>query len=139
MEMNAGTSHRHAQLLPLLPLLQVVDSKEIPPQVEVGANPQESLAQGDKRCNVLDPIGGKVLQLHLVVIQQPPKERVSRYGESSLMEVSEGHNIPFGWQRLVLIIGQPPLLGDGQRAKEATANEALQALRGGVGFAPRLH
>ena len=77
-----------------------------------------------------------MLQLHLVVIQQPPKERVSKYGESPLMEVSEGHDIPFGRQRLVLITGQPPLLSRGQRAKEATANEALQALRGDAGFAP---
>jgi len=111
----------------------------MPPQVKVGINPQEPLAQGDERHNVLDPIGGKVLQLHLVVIQQPPKEWVSRYGESPLMEVTEGHNIPFGRQRLVLITGKPPLLGGGQRTKEATANEALQALRGDAGFAPRLH
>ena len=41
------------------------------------------------------------------------------------MEVSEGHDIPFGRQQLILIIGQPPLLGGGQRAKEATVNEAL--------------
>ena len=41
------------------------------------------------------------------------------------MEVSEGHDIPFGWQWLILVTGQPPLLGGGQRAKEATTNEAL--------------
>ena len=93
--MNAGTSHRHAQLLLPDPLLQKVDGEEIPPQVEVGINPQEPLTQGDERCNVLDPIRSKVLQLHLVVIQQPSKELVGRYGESPLMEVSEGHDIPF--------------------------------------------
>ena len=95
-EMNAGTSHRHAQLLPLFPLLQEVDGKEIPPQIEVGTNPQEPLTQGNERRNVLDPIGSKVLQLHLVVIQQPLKELVGRYGESPLMKASEGHHIAFG-------------------------------------------
>ena len=64
---------------------------------------------------------------------------MSRYGESPLMKVSEGHNIPLGWQRPVLITGQPPLLGDSQRAKEAMVNEALQTLRGDVGSAPCLH
>ena len=67
------------------------------------------------------------------------KELVGRYGESPLMEVSKGHDIPFGWRQLVLIIGQPPLLGGDQRAKEATANEALQALNGYVRSAPWLH
>ena len=38
-EMNAGTFHRHAQLLLLDLLLQKVDGEEIPPQVEVGTNP----------------------------------------------------------------------------------------------------
>ena len=111
----------------------------MPPQVEVRINPQEPLAQGDECRHVLDPVGGKVLQLHLVVIQQPPKELGSRYGESPLMEVSEGHDIPFGWQQLVLVTRQPPLLGGGQRVKEATTNEALQALSGDARSAPRLH
>ena len=76
--MNAGTSHRHAQLLPLFPLLQEVDGKEIPPQIEVGTNPQEPLTQGDERRNVLDPTRSKVPQLHLVVIPQPPKKLVGK-------------------------------------------------------------
>ena len=105
----------------------------------MGTNPQERLTQGDERRNVLDPIGSKVLQLHLVVIQQPSKELVSRYGESPLMEESKGHDISFWRQQHVLITGQPPLLDGGQRAKEATVDEALQVLRGDVGSAPWLH
>ena len=96
--MNANTSHWHAQLLLPDPLLQKVNGKEIPPQVEVGTNPQEPLTQGDKRRNVLDPIGSKVLQLHLVVIQQPLKELVGGGDKSPLMEVSEGHNVAFEWR-----------------------------------------
>ena len=75
--------------------------------------------------NVLDPIGSKVLQLHLVVIQQPPKELMSRYSESPLVEVSKGHDISFGQRRLILITGQPPLHDGSQRAKEAMVDEAL--------------
>ena len=105
----------------------------------MGTNPQEPLTQGDEHRNMLDPIGIKVLQLYLVVIQQPPKELMSRYGESPLVEQSKGHDISFGRQWLILITRQPLLLDDGQRVKEATADEALQALRGNVGSAPRLH
>jgi len=64
---------------------------------------------------------------------------MSRYGESPLMEESKGHDISFGRRWLVLITRQSPLLNDVQRAKEATANEALQALRGDVRSAPWLH
>ena len=67
--MDAGASHRRVQLLLPDLLLQKVDGEEIPPQVKVGTNPQEPLTQGDERRNVLDPIGSKVLQLHLVVIE----------------------------------------------------------------------
>ena len=95
-EMNAGTSHRHAQLLLLLPLLEEGDGEEVPPQVKVGTNPQEPLGKGDERRNVLDPVGSKVLQLHIVVIQQPPKKLVGGGGESPLMEVSEGHDVAVG-------------------------------------------
>ena len=88
---------------------------------------------------MLDPIGSKVLQLHLVVIQQPPKELVGGGGKSPLVKASEGHHVAFGRRWLVLITGQLPLLGGGLRAKEATANKALQALRGDVGSTPRPH
>ena len=105
----------------------------------MGTNPQEPLTQGDERRNVLEPIGIEVLQLHLVVLQQPPKELLSRYGESPLVEESKGHDVSFGRRWLVLITRQLPLLVGRQRAEEATADEALQALRGNVGSAPRLH
>ena len=57
-KLDAGAPHRHVQLLlaAILPLLLEVDSEEIPPQVEVGAYPQESFAQRDERRHVLYPI-----------------------------------------------------------------------------------
>ena len=74
---------------------------------------------------MLDPIGFKMLQLHLVVIQQPPKKLMGRNGESLLMEESKGHDIPLGRRWLVLITRQQPLCKGGQWVKEATVDEAL--------------
>ena len=74
---------------------------------------------------MLDPIGSEVLQLHIVVIQQPPKELVGGGGESPLVEVSKGHNVAFGRRRRILIAKQLPLLGGGPCAKKATVNETL--------------
>ena len=113
------------QLLLPDPSLQKIDGEDMPPQIEVGINPQEPLTQGDERRNVLDPIGSKVLQLHLVVIQQPPKELVGGGGEFSLVKASEGHNVAFGQRRHVLIAGQLPLLSGSPRIEKALANEAL--------------
>ena len=71
LKLDADAPHRHVQLLPaaLLPLLIEVDGEEIPPQVEVGADPQESFAQRDERHHVLYPIGIEMQQLNLVEVQ----------------------------------------------------------------------
>ena len=79
------------------------------------------------------------MQLHIVVMQQPPKELVGGGSESPLMEVSEGHNVAFRRRWRILIAGQPPLLGGGPRTKKATMIKALQALEGDIGSAPWLH
>ena len=68
-----------------------------------------------------------------------PKETYGWGGESSLVEVSEGHDVAVGRRRRVLIVGQPPLLSGGPRAKETTTNKALQSLEGDIRTAPRLH
>ena len=80
-----------------------------------------------------------MLQLHLTVVQQSLEKLMGGHGESPLVEVSERHDVPFRRLWLVLFTGKPPLLGSGQRAEEATADKALQALRGNVGSAPWLH
>ena len=67
-QMNAGAAHRHIHLLPPNPPLRQTDGEEVPPQIEVGIDPQETLAQGNKRRHMLNPIGSKMLQLHLVII-----------------------------------------------------------------------
>ena len=71
-------------------------------------------------------------------MQQPPKELVGWSDESPLVKVSEGHNVAIWRRRRVLISGQPSLLSGGPLAKEAAANEALQALEGDIGSTPQL-
>ena len=73
----------------LIPLLLEGDSEEVPPQVKVGADPQESLAQGDECRHVLDPVGIEMLQFDLVVMQQPLKKSVGGGRDPMLMEVGE--------------------------------------------------
>ena len=80
-----------------------------------------------------------MLQLHIIIIQQPPKESMRRYGKTPLMENGERHNIPFGWRRLSLVNRQQPLLDGGQRTEKAAADKALQTSRGDAGFTPQLH
>jgi len=125
-------------LLPDPPLHQG-DGKEIPPQVKVGTDPQEPLAQGDERRNVLDPVGGEMLQFHLIVVQQSPEKLMGGHAKTPLMEVSERNDVPFRRLRLILLTVQLPLLDGSQRAKEASADEALQAPSGDVGFVPWVH
>ena len=96
LELDAGASHRCVQLLLLLPLLLKGDDEEVQPQIKVGTDPQESLTQGNERRHVLDSIGIEVLQLNLVVVQQPPKKFVSRGSKPPLMEVHEQDNIAIG-------------------------------------------
>ena len=80
-----------------------------------------------------------MLQLHLVIIQQPLKKSMRGNGKSPLMKDGKGHDVPFERRRLTLIAGQQPLPDGGQRAKEATADEALQTPWGDARSAPQLH
>jgi len=67
-----------------------------------------------------------MLQLHLIIIQQPPKESMRGYGKSPLMEDGERHDIPFGRCRLILVTRQQPLLDGGQWTEKATVDKALK-------------
>jgi hypothetical protein len=63
---------------------------------------------------VLNPVVIQVLQLHLVVVQQPSEERMDRRHEAPFMEVDEGDDVPQWWHRLPA--GNDPLLRRGERA-----------------------
>ena len=80
-----------------------------------------------------------MLQLHLIIIQQPPKESMCGYGKSPLMEDGERHDIPFRRRQLMLVTRQQPLLDGGQWMEKATMDEALQTPRGDARSTPQLH
>ena len=70
-KVDAHASHWH-QDLPTSVLLPVQgDGEEVPSQLEVRLDPQVPLAHRVEGRDVLDPIGVEVLQLDLVVVQQP--------------------------------------------------------------------
>ena len=92
-----------------------------------------------ERYHVLDPVGVEMLQLDLVVVQQPSEKSMGGGSEPMLMEVRERHYKAVGWRRQILLIGQQPLLGQGPCAKKATTDEALHALEGDVRAAPWIH
>ena len=60
--------------------------------------------QGDECRHVLDSIGIEVLQLDLVVVQQPPEKFVSRGSKPPLMEVRKQDDIVVGWRWHILLV-----------------------------------
>jgi hypothetical protein len=74
-------------------LLDQGDGKEIPLVLEVGFDPQVSLAQHDESHDVLDPVRVEVLQLDQVVVKKPLEERMRGYRKPALVEVHEGHDV----------------------------------------------
>ena len=73
-----------------------------------------------------------MLQLNLVVVQQPPEKFVSRGRKPPLMEVHERDDVAIGRRWHVLLAGQSPLLGDGPRVEKTAADKALHALEGDI-------
>ena len=45
------------------------DHEAVPPELEVGFDPQEALTHRDENSDMLNPIAGQMLQLDLVVAQ----------------------------------------------------------------------
>ena len=88
---------------------------------------------------MLDSIGIEVLQLDLVVVQQPLKKSMSRGSEPALMEVHERYHVAVGRRWHILLTNQQPLLGRGPCTKKSTTDEALRTLEGDVRAAPRIH
>ena len=80
-----------------------------------------------------------MLQLNLVVVQQPLKKSMDEGCEPTLVEVGERHHIAIGWQWQILLVGQQPHLGRGLHAEKTMMDEALHALEGDVETAPQIH
>ena len=87
---------------------------------------------------MLDPVGIEVLQLDLVVVQQPLEERMRADREPMLMEGHEGDDVTVGRHRH-LMAGNQQLHRVGPPAKKTVLDEALYARVGDVRVIPRLH
>jgi hypothetical protein len=68
-------------------------AEEMDPQVPVRRNPLESLTDSDEASLLRDSIGGKVVELHPVVVAQPPYEPARRGIEAALVQTDEADDV----------------------------------------------
>jgi hypothetical protein len=83
-------------------------TEEVSPQLPVGVDPQERLAQGDEARQVQDGVGMKVLNLQPVEEKQPPHEGVQREPKPALIEGREHDHLIIPGKRHVALLLQPP-------------------------------
>ena len=112
------------------------DGIEVPPQLKVRLDPQVPLTHRNEGHDVLDLIRVEVLQLDLVVVQQPPKEWMRGDCEPALMEGCKGDDVTVGWHCHILVPGNLELHRVGPPTKKTTLDEALHACVGDVGAIP---
>jgi hypothetical protein len=94
VKMDSSAAYRGHQ--PIL-LLDQGDSEEVPPKLDVGFDPQESLAQRDEGHDLWDPIRVEMLQLDLVVMAEPQEEGMRGHPKPALVEVHEGDDVTITW------------------------------------------
>lgn len=68
-----------------------------------------------------------MLRLDLVVVEQPPEERMRRHCESALMEGYEGDDVAVGRRRRILAARHEPLRRHSPGTEETTLEDTLQA------------
>jgi hypothetical protein len=59
--------------------------EEVDPEIPVHWDPQEPLTDGDKGGHLRYGIGGEVVELHPVVVAQPPHEAARQGSEDVFM------------------------------------------------------
>jgi hypothetical protein len=136
---DAGTPHHHQGRHPVLFLVEQGDGEEILPQIEMTLNPQIPLTQHDESCDVLDTSWIQVLQLNLVVVEQPPEEWMRRHHESTLMERHEGDDVAIQRRRCILAARHEPLRRRSPCAEKTAPDETLQVQVAHVQAVPQRH
>ena len=63
----------------------------------------QALAERDKTRILQDAVGGEIVQLEVVHVQEPPKEPMHGQGEAPLHNASEAHSLVGLWLRRRLI------------------------------------
>jgi hypothetical protein len=84
----------HPPYSPLTCLLgEVLHLEEVEPQLLVGPHPQVPLADGHENGGLQDRVGGKVMQLHPIIMQDGPHELAWWHPEPPLMEGDKAHHV----------------------------------------------
>jgi hypothetical protein len=73
--------HRPPYSLLVCLLGEVLRLEEVKPQLLVGIHTQVPLANGRKNGGLRDRVGGKVMELHPIVVQDRPHEPARRHPE----------------------------------------------------------
>jgi hypothetical protein len=83
-------------------------------------------------------LGGEVVQLHPIVVQDHPHKAARRHTESPLVEGDEAHDVPRRWGWSGSAHGRNPFwpLLIGERAKQTLADQLLQIARRHRGKGP---
>ena len=66
------------------------------PQGEIGLNAQIALVQSNEGRDLQDQVGVEVVQLDLIVVEEPTKEVTRRRAKSPLVKASEADDVPVG-------------------------------------------
>jgi hypothetical protein len=122
VEVDPSTSYRVRRSVPLL---DQGDGEEVRAQLKVRFDPQESLTQHDEGCDLLDPIRVEVLQLYLIVMEEPLEEGMKGRPKPTIMEVREGDDVAITWRQQLLAASTMPLLGS-ERGSGALARVGAQ-------------
>jgi hypothetical protein len=88
---------------------------------------------------VLDPVGVQVLQLNVIVVQQPSEESVRGHRQAALVQGDKGNDIPILRHRLILVVRYKLLICSGPRTKEALPDKALHLRMSDIRMRPRLY
>ena len=86
MSPNGDTNLAHSVLR-----IRPFHTKKAPPEPPMGVNTQEGLAQSDETGNVQNPVGGQVVQLETIGVQQATNKRVQWKSKSAREESLEAY------------------------------------------------
>jgi hypothetical protein len=74
---------------------------------------------------MLNPIRIQMLQLNLVIVEEPQEEAVGRRHKPAIVEVRERHHVAVRRRREVVAIRYYPLVCGGPLTKKTTVDKAL--------------
>jgi hypothetical protein len=76
---------------------------------------------------MLNPIRIQMLQLNLIVMEEPQEEAMGGCRKLTIVEVRKRHHIAVGRRREVMAVGHYPLMRGGPCAKKTAIDDALHA------------